>query len=612
MRLRSCVIAILLAVPSVGRADDALGPEAPRPIYTRQNSFGVPFVMDPAEPGARKATEVQLHVSENAGPWRLYAKAAPTNGSILFRATRDGEYRFLVRTKDDHGELQPAGPPHPELTVILDTDPPVLELLVERGEGGSMHARWRVRDAHLKPDSLRLEYQIGPDGPWVPVAIDLPVAGATTSAREATWVPEARSVPITVRAEVSDYSGNFAKTQRTVAAVIPKGDPADDPADKFARWPGEKTQNTPLDPNDPPEMPGNFPSRRDDLRNLAGRRRYGDVAEQIGPGVIPPTTEILPAPPAAESIVGVPSTERVLPIPNEPEEVGLPPSANEARQSVPRTRRDLEQVDGPRLPGPAALPTSTDGSNVNLDTVNGTATPPREEPLPPGVQPRMFNTRRIELDYDVESSSSGSPPKIEIWGTRDSGHTWSKYGSHDNEHGPAFVTVDSDGLYGFRIVVASASDGAEEAPRSGDPPDIWINVDTEKPSGRILSADVDPNSPGTILVRWEANDSFLAARPISLYWSNTVAGPWAPIGLDLANTGSHAWTTSANMPGPVYLRLEVRDLAGNLLVVDTPSPMPLSPGRPRVRIRDARPISAPPAPATTPAAQAPVWRDFRR
>lgn len=620
MRLSLSVLAILFAAPVVGWAENALVPEAPKPIYTRQNSFGVPFVMDPAEPGARKATEVQLHVSENGGPWRLYAKAAPTSGSILFRATRDGDYRFLVRTKDDHGELQPAGPPHPELTVVLDTDPPVLELLAERGQGGEMHARWRVRDAHLKPDSLRLEYQVGPDGPWVPVAIDLPVVGATTSAREATWVPEARSVPITVRAEVSDFSGNFAKTQRTVAGIVAKPDPAAEKEDTFAHWPGERTQSTPLGPHDPPEMPGNFPSRYGDVRNLAGVKRYGTIAEQIGPGLLPPAAEVLPAPPAAEEVAGVPAAERALPIPNQPEEVGLPPSANEARQSAPRTRRDLEQIDGPRLPGPAALPASTEAGVANPGTppTNGAATSPADESLPPGVQPRMFNTRRIELDYDVESMSPGSVPTIEIWGTRDSGRTWAKYGSHDNEHGPASVTVDGDGLYGFRILVSNTGATTEDAPRSGDTPDIWINVDTQKPAGRIVSAAADASAPGTLVIRWEAGDSFLAAQPISLYWSTTATGPWAPIGLDLANSGTHAWQPNANTPGPVFLRLEIRDRAGNLHVTDTPSPVPLSPARPKVRIRDARPAAAPAAqspavPATAPAAQAqPVWQEFRR
>ena len=131
---------MLSGVGPSAAAESPLVPEPPQPIYTRQNEFLVPFVMDPVEPGSRRAAEVQLHVSENSGPWRLYGKAAPHNGSFHFRATRDGEYRFMVRTKDDHGDLQPVGPPHPELIVILDTDPPVLELLAERGAGSEVRA----------------------------------------------------------------------------------------------------------------------------------------------------------------------------------------------------------------------------------------------------------------------------------------------------------------------------------------------------------------------------------------------------------------------------------------------------------------------------------------
>ncbi len=334
--------------------------------------------------------------------------------------------------------------------------------------------------------------------------------------------------------------------------------------------------------------------------------------------MLPPAAEVLPPPPAAEEVAGIPATERALPIPDQPEEVGLPPAANEARQIAPHTRREIEQIDGPRLPGPATVPTSTDASAV-APANNRAGTAPSEETLPPGVQPRMFNTRRIELDYDVESMSPGSIPTIEIWGTKDGGRAWTKYGTLQNEHGPAFVTVDADGLYGFRIVVASGASGAEEAPRSGDAPDIWINVDTEKPAGGIISAQADSATPGAVAIRWEATDAYLAARPISLYWSTTTTGPWAPIGLDLANTGTHAWQPNANTPGPVYLRLEVRDLAGNLLVMDTPSPVPLSSGRPKARIRDARPATAPAAAPSTsagqapPAAQAPpVWQEFRR
>ena len=136
------------------------------------------------------------------------------------------------------------------------------------------------------PDSLRLEYQVGPDGPWVPVAIDMPVMGATTSAREATWVPEARSVPISIRAEVSDFAGNITKTQRTVSGVIPKTDPAAATVnDNVAQWPGERTQGTPLNGCRPADHGRQLPpqNRRRKSRWPAARVRTAPLPKTSGP-----------------------------------------------------------------------------------------------------------------------------------------------------------------------------------------------------------------------------------------------------------------------------------------------------------------------------------------
>jgi len=613
MRILVSFVAFWSIWPALASAEVPVAPALPQPIYTRQGSFGVPFVMDPSEPGARKPVEVQLHVSEMGGPWHLHAKASPVNSSILFRALRDGEYRFMVRTKDDHGELQPVGPPHPELIVILDTDPPVLELLAERGAGGEVHARWRVRDTHLRADSLRVEYQVGPDGPWVPVAIDLPPVGATVSAREATWVPEARSVPITVRAEVFDLAGNRATAQRIVAPAVAKrrapgekNPAAAENTDLASPWPGERTQDTPLGTADPPTMPGNFPKRSFDASNLAGHAgRYGTVSEEIGPGT---TAETLP-PPHTETVLAQPPTEQYLPVPTQPEEVGLPPSHIDARQTAPRTRRELEQIDGPRLPGPAMVPTSTDartGYPPPAMQAGGRATAPMYENLPPGIRPRMINTRRIELDYELDAISPPAAPKIEVWGTKDGGATWALFGTDEDGQGPAFVMVEEEGLYGFRIVVAGAG-GEEDRPKAGDRPDMWIGADFTKPSARLAPLDTGPTAqPGSFTLRWEAADALLAERPISLYFSTDPSGPWSVIGLDLQNTGQHTWLPPAGTPERGYLRLEVRDMAGNVTVADTPEPVSLVPARPKVRIRDARPSQ------TEPAASLPPWREFRR
>ena len=629
MRITWIVIAMLSLRLATATADAPFAPSLPKPIYTRQNAFGVPFIMDPAEPGARKAVEVQLHVSENGGPWKLYAKAAPINGSIPFRGTRDGEYRFMVRTKDDRGDLQPAGPPFPELIVIMDTDPPVLELLAERGSDAEVRARWRVRDAHLNPVSLRLEYQVGPDGPWLPVAVDLPAIGATSSAREATWVPEAREITITVRAEVSDFAGNIAKSQRMVPGVRPKRDaaaggggrsPAAPDAESITRWPGEKTESTPLGPTNPPSMSGSFPTRNGSERALAGgakpNRPWG---EEVAPLEKMTQPETLP-PPESEVLAAQPSPERRLPIPNRPEEVGLPPSAAEARHPGPRTRRETDAIDGPRLPWPATIPASGDPLSQAREASPAatSATAPAAEILPPGAQPRMINARRIELDYDVDAADSPGIRKVEVWGTRDGGQSWTRFATDDDNRSPAVVNVDGDGVYGFRIVVESASGPSDGPPRPGDAPEVMIGVDTTKPVARLTSTELGSGAQsGTLSIRWEASDTMLGQRPISLFTSRQATGPWAPIGTDLENSGQFTWRPEAGAPERVYLRLEARDLAGNAEVIDTPAPVSLVPARPKGHIRGVRPGPTEAQPdipsASAPAAgAAPAWQGFVR
>ena len=137
---------------------------------------------------------------------------------------------------------------------------------------------------------------------------------------------------------------------------------------------------------------------------------------------------------------------------------------------------------------------------------------------------------------------------------------------------------------------------------------MWIGVDTTKPLGRIVA--VDPGSgaqTGAHVVRWEANDASLAQRPISLYSSAQASGPWIPIALDLPNNGEYVWHPDPGTPPAVYMRLEVRDLAGNVSAIDSATAIPLAPTRPRVKIRDARPAASDPS-ATAPQ----VWYEFRR
>jgi hypothetical protein len=88
-----------------------------------------------------------------------------------------------------------------------------------------------------------------------------------------------------------------------------------------------------------------------------------------------------------------------------------------------------------------------------------------------------------------------------------------------------------------------------------------------------------------LAIRYEAADARLAARPIALFYADKPAGPWKTIGVGLPNAGSHAWPLDRSLGDRVYLRLEVRDEAGNVAAFETANAIVLDESEPVGRIR---------------------------
>jgi hypothetical protein len=221
-----------------------------------------------------------------------------------------------------------------------------------------------------------------------------------------------------------------------------------------------------------------------------------------------------------------------------------------------------------------------------------TAPPHESQAAPPGKRPRMVNTRLFELDYNLDSQSTATVRRIELWGTADGGKTWSSFGTDDDGRSPMVVTVNQEGTYGFRITVETAPGLAKGKPRPGDQPEIWIGVDLTKPTGQIVSVEQgsgDKNGQWTF--RWQAADQMLTAKPIALFYGENPSGPWYPIAALMENSGQYVWSPDDRVPPRVYLRLEVRDEAGNVGAFDWLKPIELSRPQPTARIRDIRPLN---------------------
>jgi hypothetical protein len=205
---------------------------------------------------------------------------------------------------------------------------------------------------------------------------------------------------------------------------------------------------------------------------------------------------------------------------------------------------------------------------------------------------RQVNSRTFELHYDLQAVGPWGVSHVELWATRDDGQTWTSYGVDADNRSPCQVTVAEPGDYGFVIVVSAAGSLGAPPPRPGDRPELKIHVDLRPPDCQLL-----PPQHGTgeqadhLLLRWQAVDSNLEPQPIGLYYSSSPQGPWSTIATGLSNSGVYPWKIERHLPERFYLRLEVRDVAGNFSFDQTPSPVELNRPQPVGRLRDIRPVS---------------------
>jgi hypothetical protein len=211
--------------------------------------------------------------------------------------------------------------------------------------------------------------------------------------------------------------------------------------------------------------------------------------------------------------------------------------------------------------------------------------------MPPGEHPYMVNSRNFALEYEVQSIGPSGIAKVEIWGTRDGGQTWQSFGIKPREQGPVKVSVPEEGLYGFRITVQDGNGLSSKPPKSGDLPELWVGVDITKPVAKLTEIDLGSGDhAGELLIRWEASDAMLAARPVTLLFSERPDGPWSAIAAGLENTGFYSWRFDNRVPDSIYLRLDVHDEAGNIGQFQTAQPISLAPNRPEGHLRSVRPM----------------------
>jgi hypothetical protein len=192
------------------------------------------------------------------------------------------------------------------------------------------------------------------------------------------------------------------------------------------------------------------------------------------------------------------------------------------------------------------------------------------------------------LEYDLEGTDHRGVARLELWGTRDGGQSWHCYARDDDNRSPVVVTVEEEGLYGFRLVVQGAGDTPAVPPTAGEEPELWVAVDLQRPTVELTAIERgEGNLADHLILRWRAADDNLESRPISLFYSSRPGGPWSAVATNLEDSGAYAWRLERHVPERCYLRIEARDTAGNLAAFQTREPIELATTTASGRLRGA-------------------------
>ena len=189
-------------------------------MFVNQATFALDYQLQQVDRWG--VSRVEVWGTDNGGQtWRKYAIDSDQQSPVTIATPGGGRYGFRVVVHSVSG--LPQEPPRPgdtpEMTVVVDLQPPAVQLISARqGEGylgNQLIVRWRADDAALADRPISLWFSPRPDGPWSPIASGLANTG------EYAWRLR-RHLPseLFVKLQAEDRAGNTTAVQNDIPAPL--------------------------------------------------------------------------------------------------------------------------------------------------------------------------------------------------------------------------------------------------------------------------------------------------------------------------------------------------------------------------------------------------------
>jgi len=508
----------------------ATGAPEPPTYYMNSRGFQIPLTVDASV--KNNLREFIIYRSNDLGrTWQTYARIAPDKAGFDFLATEDGVFCFSIAVVDRRGVQEPPDVYKAPIgmKVVVDTTKPIVRMNAQRVRD-EIVVDYEARDERPNWSTMKIEYKAGTAANWTPVPLTHPGERGRVSFRPGV------AGDVTVRLSLADLAENVGMDERVVAGSLMTV-----------------------------------------ANHSAGGANAGSGSGSLGETPLP---GVLPPPGAAGTPPGGPL----------PGTVPAPPPPSDSLPTMPPAA--AQPLDS----GVAARPVSPAGSSgtpLTPEATPASVVPPAAGGLARGALPELqiVNKPQVRLSFDVNRIGPSGLGSVEVYVTTDEGNTWSpmrieggvqlppasEMRVHQPVTGSVTVTLPRDNvIYGFIVIVRSKAGLGRPKPVPGDVPQLRVELDITPPEAKFKMPKPDPAHRDQMIFLWEAQDRNLADKPITLEWAERLSGPWEIIGEpQLPNTGSYSWKLPERLPPMVFLKMTVRDKAGNASQAITPNPVPL-------------------------------------